>query len=212
MFRDRIEAGKILAQAIKEKGWSLFRKDSIILALPRGGIIVAAEVAKALDLPLDIIVTRKIGAPLNPEYALAAVGENALVLNPNEVIDEKYIEAESKKERAEIKRRLEEYRGKKEKPELSKKKVILIDDGLATGLTMEVAIQEVKTFNPQKIILAVPVAPPETAEKLSSLVNAQIILKIEPIFFAIGQFYQNFPQVSDEEVKDILNSFGFEAK
>ena len=178
--------------------------DGIILALPRGGVVVGEKIAEILNLPLDIIVTRKIGAPLNPEYAVAAVSENEIVLNPREDIDKEYLETETKKERQEIQRRIQEYRGTKPKIELAGKTIFLVDDGLATGLTMAVAIREVRRFNPAKIILAVPVAPPETIEKLRPLVDEVIVLNIEPMFFAVGQFYENFPQTTDEEVIKLL--------
>lgn len=207
MFRDRIEAGKKLAEEIKKKKWDLKKKDSIILGLPRGGVIVAAEISKELNLPLDIIVTRKIGSPLNPEYAIAAVGEHSLVLNPREEIDKIYLDDETKKERAEIRRRLESYRGDKIYPSLKNKKVLLVDDGLATGLTMQAAIEEVRFKKPFKIYLAVPVAPPETIENLKSQVDDYIVLIIESMFFAIGQFYENFEQVSDKEVIGLLKGY-----
>lgn len=206
MFKDRIDAGQKLAKVIKRR-LSFDPKNSIVLALPRGGVVVAAEVARDLKLPLDIIVTRKIGAPLNPEYAIAAVGEHSLVLNQREKVDNKYLKMEVKKERQEIRRRLKKYRGRRKILNLKNKQVVLIDDGLATGLTMEAAIEEVKTHYPQKIILAVPVAPPDGVQRLNSLAGEVIVLQIEPNFFAIGQFYQDFGQTADEEVINILSSF-----
>ncbi len=205
MYKDRIEAGKKLCQKLMEKVPQI--SNGIILALPRGGVVVANEIAKTLKLPLDIIVTRKIGSPLSEEYAVAAVSEHEIVLNPREKSDRKYLTSESTKERTEIQRRLKEYRGDRKKLDLRNRTIILIDDGLATGLTMEVAISEVKRQNPKKIIVAVPVAPPETAEKIKSQIDELIVLNIEPIFFAVGQFYKFFPQVSDNEVKGILKLF-----
>jgi len=201
-FKNRQTAGQELARLIKEKYPHV--KDGLVLALPRGGVVVASEVAQALDLPLDIIATRKIGAPLNPEYAVAAVSEHKMITSPRENPDNQYLKEEIQKERREIKRRLKEYRGERDKLELKNKTIFLIDDGLATGLTMAVAIAEVRRQNPAKIILAVPVAPPETVEHLKSKADDILILSIEPMFFAVGQFYEDFPQTTDEEVKKLL--------
>jgi len=202
VFKDRRQAGQKLAMAIKENYPQI--KAAMVLALPRGGVVVGAEVAKAISLPLDIIVTRKIGAPGNPEYAVAAVSEHEIVLNPREDVDKKYLGSQTAKERQEISRRLKSYRGKKPKTNLYGKTVFLVDDGLATGLTMEVAIKEVKHQNPAKIIVAVPVAPPEVVEKLRQKVDEIIVLSIEPLFFAVGGFYENFDQTRDQEVIELL--------
>jgi len=202
IFNDRKEAGKLLALTLKKKYLQI--ENGIILALPRGGVVVGAEISKTLNIPLDIIVTRKIGAPQNPEYAVAAVSEHEIVLNPSEDIDKKYLESETAKERQEISRRLKSYRGKKPKTNLSGKAVFLVDDGLATGLTMEVALLEVKREKPEKIIIAVPVAPPEIIEKLNRKVSDIIVLSIEPLFFAVGGFYENFDQTRDQEVIGLL--------
>lgn len=204
MFRDRIEAGQKLAEKIAAS-FPLIKK-GFILALPRGGVAVASELAERLNLPMDIIVTRKIGAPLNPEYAVAAVSSHQTVLNKRENVDAQYLKEQESRERQEIQRRMKEYRGKRPYPRLRDKTVILVDDGLATGLTMQTAILEVKTYKPLKIILAVPVAPPDTVLQLKTTVDKTIVLQEEPMFFAIGQFYQNFEQVSDEEVKTLLNA------
>lgn len=174
------------------------------MALPRGGVVVGKIVAAKLSLPLDIIVTRKIGAPMSSEYAVAAVSSKEIVLNEKEETDQDYLASAVKKERQEIQRRLQAYRGKKPLPDLRGKTVILVDDGLATGLTMAVAIKEVRSSQPQKIILAAPVAPPQAVEKLKNLVDQTVILKIEPMFFAVGQFYKEFAQTTDEEVKNLL--------
>ena len=204
IFKDRAEAGQKLAILLKKQSTHI--KDGIVLALPRGGVVVGAEISKALNLSLDIIVTRKIGAPLNPEYAVAAVSENQLIVSPRENPDPEYLKEETSKERQEIARRVREYRGKRPAINLKNKIAILVDDGLATGLTMAVAIKEVRLQNPAKIIMAVPVAPPETVENLKSKVDEIIVLNIEPLFLAVGQFYENFPQTTDDEVISLLNS------
>lgn len=204
MFNDRTEAGQQLAQKIQDLKISLKEDRSLVLALPRGGVLAAAEIAQLFKLPLDIIVTRKIGHPSSSEYAIAAVGEHSLVLNPSEEIDINYLNREKAREHQEIKRRLLVYRGKRPSPEIKNKNIILVDDGLATGLTMEAAIAEVKFFHPYQIILAVPVAPPETIQRLKHLVDKIVVLLVEPKFWAVGQFYHQFPEVSDEEVKNLL--------
>lgn len=201
-FRNRQEAGQKLAKKLKEKHPII--KNGIVLALPRGGVVVGAEVAKALSLLLDVIVTRKIGAPLNPEYAVAAISAHEMIVSPRENPDKKYLEEETKKERQEIDRRVREYRGDRPEIDLKNKTAILVDDGLATGLTMAVAIKEVKLQNPAKIIIAVPVAPPETIDNLKPKVDEIIVLNIEPMFFAVGQYYEIFGQTTDKEVINLL--------
>lgn len=201
-FYDRRQAGQKLAKVISQKFPQI--KNGIILALPRGGVVVGSEVAIDLNLPLDIVVTRKIGAPLNSEYAIAAVSSHKIILNKREVIDQEYLKKQTFQERQEILRRMGEYRGHRPYPQLAGKTIILVDDGLATGLTMKAAIEEIKLHKPAKIILAVPVAPPETVAELKKMVDATVILYEEPIFFAVGQFYEHFQQTSDREVKDLL--------
>jgi len=206
IFYDRREAGQKLAVALKDY------KDNpkaIVLALPRGGVVVGAVVAQKLNLPLDIVVARKIGAPGNPEFAIGAVSEKGkVILNEETVsgynIPSEYIEKESALQRAEVKRRLLEYRGKKKPPCLQDKIVIIVDDGIATGASVKAAISSVKTERPQKIILAVPVAPSDTVRELKKEVDELICLETPEIFFAVGQFYQIFEQTSDEEVKELL--------
>ena len=201
MFASRTEAGQKLAQRLTKFSHI---ENGIVLALPRGGVIVGKEIAEKLNLPLDIIVTRKIGAPQNSEYAVAAVSEHELIISPRENPRKNYLELEAQKERREIQRRVSLYRKGKSKLNLKDKIVFLVDDGLATGLTMEAAIREVQFYRPRKVILAVPVAPPETIAHLKTLVGECIVLNIEPMFFAVGQFYENFPQISDKEVLNLL--------
>ena len=204
MFEDRFQAGQKLADKIEKEKLSLKSRESIVLALPRGGVVVAKEVAKKMELPLDIIVTRKIGHPLNSEYAIGAVSSHKLFLNPHEKVDENYLKKETEKQRREIQRRLIVYRGKRPSPKILNKNVILVDDGIATGLTIQAAIEEIKFHKPKEIILAVPVAPPETFDKLKEVVDRTIILELEPVFFAVGQFYHHFEEVGDKEVKKLL--------
>jgi putative phosphoribosyl transferase len=204
MFHDRTDAGRQLAEALK--GYEAFKP--IILALPRGGIPIGFEVAKALHATLDVLVVRKIGVPWNPEFGVGAIAPgvqifdqpslNALDLTPSDlkgIIEE---------EQLELHRRLQAYRGKADFPNISGKTVILIDDGLATGITIQAAIEAIKKLKPAQLILAVPVGPSDTVDRLSHLVDKLICLEIPSHFFAVGSFYHNFPQVSDKEVIDLL--------
>lgn len=183
-------------------------KDTIILALPRGGVVVGFEVAKVLNLPLDIVVPRKIGAPGNPEFAIGAITETGEMILNEEVfgISESYLKNEAEKERAEAERRLKLYRGNRPPLSLKNKTVILIDDGLATGLTMRAAISSVKKMKAKKIIVAVPIAPPETVELIKKEVDEIFYLEAPPLFGAVGAFYKEFGETSDEEVIDLLKN------
>jgi len=202
MFKNRKEAGHLLAQKLIEYK---DRKDVLVLALPRGGLVVGNELSKELNLPLDIIVTRKIGAPENPEFAIAAVSQNIILKNEDiPDIDTNYFQKEVGEQRKEIARRLKLYRQGKGAINIENKIVIIVDDGIATGLTMKVAILEIKRQMPKKVILAIPVAPADTLKDLEKEVDEIIVLEIPSSFFAIGQFYKDFEQVSDEEVIRLL--------
>lgn len=208
MFRDRTDAGKRLAEILTK-----FKNENpIILAIPRGGVVVADEIAKNLNANLDIIVPRKIGAPGNPEMAIGAVAQDgSLYIDENLVKDlgvsENYIKKEMKKELQEIERRLKKYRKRKKYPSFKNKTLILVDDGIATGATMKAAIQFLKKQNPKKIIVAVPVAPRDTVNELEKIVDEVIVVE-KPIFMgAIGEFYVDFRQVEDEEVINILKKY-----
>lgn len=208
LFKDRQEAGKKLAQALS--GSIYESKNTVILALPRGGVVVGAEIAKAFELPLDIVVSRKIGAPGNPEFAIGAVSEKSEpILDIRTVreygISKEYISKEAILARLEIKRRNTLYRQGRKPLNLKNKIVILTDDGIATGATMESAVLEIREQNPKEIILAIPVAPPDAIEKFKDKVNKIICLSTPSPFFAVGNFYENFEQVSDEEVIELLS-------
>lgn len=207
IFRDRQDAGKQLAEKLMK-----FRGDNpIILAIPRGGVVVAREIAIALKAELNLIIPRKIGAPYNPELAIGAVTEDGSTILDQDLItylnvSEKYIESERQKQINEIKRRIEKYRVKELK--LKGRIVILIDDGIATGSTMLAAIKSVKNQEAKKIVLAVPVAPPETIEKMKKEVDEIICLYTPEFFNAVGSFYQHFEQTTDEEVMGIIGEGG----
>lgn len=207
MFQNRQEAGRLLSQRLKY----LKGERVIVLAIPRGGVVVGYEVAESLGCLLDIIVVKKIGAPGNEELAIGAVGPENIVVWDESLCRRVGVGGKIKEEKWQIKSKEREekerlLRGKQPLPELSGKTVILVDDGVATGATTEAAIRFVQGQNPQKIILAVPVAPPDSVEKLKPQVDELICLEVEPDFWAVGQFYQEFPQVEDEEVIKILRN------
>lgn len=210
LFKDRQEAGQKLAKILEDFSTKGLTKDDlsvIVLTLPRGGVVVGAEVAKVLHLPLDIVVTRKIGAPGNEEYAIGAIDvEGNGIWNESEIenIDKEWLNVQIAKEKKEAERRLALYREKRGALMLKDKTVILVDDGIATGLTMKVAIGYIKKLGAQKIMVASPVAAKEAIDDIKKEVDDVRVLKIPPLFFAIGQFYENFPQVEDEEVIGIM--------
>jgi len=207
LYKDRIDAGNKLAASMhKYKNM----KDTIVLGLARGGIIVAYEVAQALGLPLDITCPRKIGAPYNPEYAIGAITETGQGFFNYEAIEtlgvsDRYIQQEVEKETKTALHRVQSYRKNLPPRNLKGKTVILIDDGIATGATLEAAIASVKSEGAKKIVVAVPVAPPRTLMDLKQKVDEVICLMSPSSFYAIGQFYEEFSQVTDEEVMERLH-------
>lgn len=206
MFHDRFEAGRKLAEKLKRYRNA---ENTVILAVPRGALEIGYELSKALGLPLDIVVAKKIGAPLNPEYAIGAVDpDGGIHLNKQEIeaygITAEFIEKEKARLREEIQRKYIDYRGKVEQ-DLKGKTVILTDDGIATGFTMKAAIDYLKKKEVKKIVLAVPAAAPDSVKKLEPEVDEVVTLE-KPVFFAaVGQFYEVFNQISDEEAKRYLN-------
>ena len=210
LFKDRKEAGQKLAKILEDlSAETLSNNDSsaIVLALPRGGVVVGAGISKALKLRLDIVVTRKIGAPENEEYAIGAIDvDGGGVWNELEIenVDKEWLKMQTEKEMGEARRRQSLYRGERGPLDLKNKTVILVDDGIATGLTMKASIGYVKKLGAKKIVVASPVASKETADEIKREVNEVRILKTPPFFFAVGQFYEDFPQVEDEEVGGIM--------
>lgn len=205
-FYDRKEAGKKLAIALKKYKRN---PDSVVIGLPRGGVVLAFEVAHALELPLDVIFPRKVGAPGNPELAIGAVTETGEgVFNQDLIqmlgVPEAFIEAEVEKEKQVAMRRLSVYRKVKKKVPLEDKTVILVDDGLATGATMQASIQSVRAEGAAKIIVAVPVSPVDTKKEIEEMVDEVVVLETPPFFQAIGQFYVDFGPTEDEEVIALL--------
>ncbi len=205
-FKNRMQAGVLLARRLKAYTKSA---DVIVLALPRGGVPLGFMVAQALDVPLDVLLVRKLGLPEHPEYAIGALASNGACLLQSDVINalgvpKETIEAIAARERKEIERREALYRAGRAPLQLRDKVVILIDDGLATGSTMRVALQVVRKGQPAKVIIAVPVAAPEICQELTSLADEMICLSTPPSFYAVGQWYEDFRQTSDEEVTSLL--------
>ena len=205
-FRHRIDAGQRLARLLeKYRG-----RDTVVYALPRGGVPVAKEVARVLDCPLDLIIIRKIGHPGNPEYALGAVAEDGVLVVNREhlaMVDQQWFEAEKAKQIQEARRRRELYLQGREPITASGKTAIIVDDGIATGSTMLVAVKKVRQEKPAKIVVAVAVSPKETAARFASEVDEFVAVTIPEIFWgAIGYYYDDFSQVSDEEVVAMLRS------
>ena len=204
-FNDRVEAGKKLAKALEDfKG-----KNAIILAIPRGGVVVGFEIASELELPLDVIIPRKVGAPNNPELAIGAIAEDGTIILDNSLVtylgvSESFIREESARQREEIKRRLKVYRPNEPSPNVKGLDVILVDDGIATGSTMKAALASVKNQGAKTVTVAVPVGPPSTIEELKEQADKVICLKTPEFFQAIGRFYLDFNQTSDEEVIELL--------
>lgn len=205
-FADRYEAGKRLAQALNAYAG---RKDILVLALPRGGVPVALEIAKALGAELDVIVVRKLGVPYQEELAMGAIASGgAKVLNEDVIsslgLSEETIEAVVHKEVQELSRRERLLRSDRPFPEVKGRTVILVDDGLATGATMRAAVAALRQLQPAAIVVAVPVAPPDTAAKLRQEVEDLVCLATPENFYAVGQWYVDFSQVGDEEVRQLL--------
>jgi len=202
---DRRTAGERLAARLR----SYRDQNPVVLALPRGGVPVAFEIATRLHAPLDLLIVRKVGAPGNPEYGLGAVVEGG-----TRFLDEPRIRAAGytvrelsptiAREVAEVERRAREYRGDRPPVELKDRTVILVDDGVATGGTVLAALRAVRSREPRRVVVALGVAPPDTVEMLRSEVDDLVVLLVPPTFFAVGEWYHQFSQVSDEEVRRCL--------
>ncbi|MGI9953389.1 phosphoribosyltransferase family protein [Moorellaceae bacterium AZ2] len=205
LFADRQEAGEKLAASLK--GYA--GRDVLVLAVPRGGVVVARPVATTLGAELDVIIPRKVGAPGNPELAAAAVAPDGTVIFNEQTLKVLGLKKEDlaraiERELQEIRRRTQVYRGEKAGPRIKGRVVMVIDDGLATGLTVEAALVSLMREEPGELILAVPVAPADTIERLRPLVTRVVCLATPEPFYAVGQFYRRFPQVEDDEVLAIL--------
>ncbi len=205
-FRDRSEGGKRLAELL---GSYADRKDVVVLGLPRGGVPVAAEVARSLRVPLDVLLGRKVGVPGREELAMGAVaGGGAEVVNTNVMealaLSRAVFDEQASVERAELRRREREFRGDLPPLDLADKIVILVDDGLATGATMRVAVHAVKSLSPSKVVVAAPTAAPETRTLLGQDADEVVTVIAPTDFRSVGLWYEQFEQISDDEVKEIL--------
>lgn len=206
MFRDRKDAGIQLAEKLRPYK---DRELTVVLALPRGGVVTGAEIARYLNLPLDVLIVRKIGFPGQREFAIGAVSETDTVILNQSIISEydvskDYIQDEIAKQKEEIARRVELYRGGKRIIEIEGRTVILVDDGVATGATVKAAIATLKKEKINRLVAAIPVAPPDSANELKEMVDEFICLEIPWDFQAVGNFYDDFEQVTDTEVVEIL--------
>lgn len=207
-FEDRADAGRRLAQLLLAYRGT----DAIVLALPRGGVVVAGEIAERLSLPLDVLIVRKIGHPAEPEFGLGAVVEGLPpVLNTAAMIRSGITEADLRAtirlEEQEVERRARRYRGGRLLPDVRGRTVLLVDDGLATGGTVRAALSALKKRRPKRLVLAVGVAPPETFAALRTQVDELVCLSVPAEFSAVGQFFREFQPVSDDQVVAVLNRF-----
>ena len=206
LFRDRTEAGRLLAARLEQYAG---KPDVMVLALPRGGVPVAYEVARALPAPMDVFIVRKLGVPGQEELAMGAVATGGVrVLNDQVVkglgIPEYMIDAVVKWETEELKRRERLYRGDRPPPDVRGKTVILVDDGLATGSTMLAAARALRQQGPARIVVAVPVAAPDTCQLLKADVDEVVCAATPEPFYAVGLWYRDFSQTTDEEVRELL--------
>ena len=204
-FSNRIEAGSRLAEALKEYAGD----GGVVLAIPRGGVVVGYEIARELRLGLDVIVPRKLGAPYNPELAIGAIAEDGTaILDDNLIaslgVNEDYIRKESERQKLEIKRRLRLYRQDAPPLSVNGRSVFVVDDGIATGSTIKAALASLQKQGAKNLFVAVPVGPPSTISELYRLADKVVCLYMPEYFQAIGQFYEDFSQTSDEEVIDLL--------
>ena len=208
LFRDRAEAGERLAEALQ----ALRDQAVVVLGIPRGGVEVGAAVARSLGGTLDVVIPRKVGAPGNPELGIGAVAEGVQVLDDHLVdvlgVDQDYIRAEVEAEETEIRRRTALYRGDRAGPQLGGKAAVIVDDGVATGGTAVAALRWARRQGPGTVLLAVPVAPKEAVKRLEREADEVHVLATPEPFYAVGQWYEEFPQVTDEEVIQFLASSG----
>ncbi|SHM55854.1 Predicted phosphoribosyltransferase [Caldanaerovirga acetigignens] len=206
MFEDRKEAGKKLAQALlKYKN----DKSAVVFAVPRGGVVVAEAVCEYLQIPLDVVVARKIGAPFNEELAIGAVSPDGdVIINEEAVrvlkVSESYLMAQKQNKINEIKERLKKYRGSDVYESLEGRTAIIVDDGIATGYTVKAAVDFIRGLNAERVVVASPVIAPDTLVEFEGLVDEVVYIYSDEPFYAVGQFYKFFPQISDEEVISII--------
>lgn len=208
IFKDRIDAAKKLAKKLE----GIKKEHPVILAIPRGGVVTGDVIAKILDAPLDVVVSRKIGSPNNPELAIGAVMHDGSFFPNSALIDalgvqRDYLDEQIADQLSEIQRRLKKFRGGINY-DLKDKTVVLVDDGIATGATVFAALEWIKKQKPKRVIVAIPVGPRDTIERLSQL--TEVVVLYDPMAFgAVGEFYDSFDQVEDSEVIEIMRSHGY---
>jgi putative phosphoribosyl transferase len=206
IFQDRVDAGRALARALVSFDGA---SDAIVLGLPRGGVPVASEIAHALGLPLDVLVVRKLGLPWQPELAMGAIASGgAIVLNEDVLAHaagrEDLVEQVKRRELAELDRREREFRGTRSPIAVAGRTAIVVDDGLATGATMEAAVRALRALGAARVVAAVPVASAEALQRIAALADETVCLETPPYFSAVGQWYRDFDQTSDSEVSRLL--------
>ncbi|MCF3103769.1 phosphoribosyltransferase [Streptomyces roseoverticillatus] len=204
-FRDRVDAGRRLAERLGH----LRAEDPVVLGLPRGGVPVAYEVARALGAPMDVVLVRKLGVPLHEELGFGAIGEGGVRVVHSDIVrmgrvDEDDLAEVQRREEANLARQAERFRGGRPRIPLKGRTAIVVDDGIATGATASAACQVVRAQEAARVVLAEPVAPPDAAQALRAEVDELVVLSTPAVFFAVGEWYQDFSQTPDEEVIDLL--------
>lgn len=208
IFHDRAEAGRMLAEELA----GFVKKDALVLAIPRGGVVIAAELARLLKLTIDLIIPRKIGAPHNPEVAIGAVTQDGTTILDHRMIEMLGINQEELEDRItkqvnEIRRRLILYGAGQNIEKSSGRQLIVVDDGVATGYTMQAALRSARGYGPKELVVAIPVAPRDTLRLLEKEVDRAVCLTVPEDFYAVGQFYEDFEQTKDAEVIEIMRRF-----
>jgi len=206
LFNDRRDAGRRIVRRLSPADLP----GPVVLGIPRGGVVVAYEVSLGLNAPLDVIIPRKVGAPGNPELAIGAVAPDGTVVLDQALVkmlgvDRDYLDAETQSQRVEIERRTSIYRRGRPAVDLVGASVILVDDGIATGATVLAALRGLRSQEPARVVLAVPVAPPDTLQGLAAEADSIVVLATPEPFYAVGQFYRHFEQTSDEEVIELID-------
>lgn len=202
MFKDRFDAGRQLAKALQHYK----NRDGVVLAVPRGGVEIGYVLARELDLPLEVVLSKKIGHPNQPEFAIGAVSLESRIVNERPDVSEEYIEKETNRLRQLLRERYKSYYGDRQPLSLEDKIVIVVDDGIATGNTLLSTVELVRHHRPRWVVVAIPVAPPDSLRHIEQAkgVDEVVCLLAPRDFYAVGQFYENFDQVEDEEVRRLL--------
>lgn len=202
MFKNRIDAAEQLADELKKYR----NQNGVVLAIPRGGVPIGYLIARDLNMPLDVALSKKIGHPINKEYAIGSVSLQGEIINRDVAVPEKYIAEEIKEIRKSLQEKYNRYMGNRKPVDIKNKIVIIVDDGVATGSTLLATIDLIKRSDPKSIVVAVPVGPPETIMKINREVNEIVCLDMPVNFFGVGQFYEDFDQVSDDTVMQLLKT------